>query len=93
MGRWDCSEDKCSSTCALYGMSHVKTFDGKVYDFEAAPCGYNLVVVRWMCVFKLTVFIHCFSIIDVYKIIHQAFLMSKINYSDFQLLLQCSIVS
>ena len=26
-------------------MSHVKTFDGLEYDFEAAPCGYDLVEV------------------------------------------------
>ena len=45
MGKWDCTDDKCSSSCSYYGMSHVKTFDGLEYDFEAAPCGYDLVEV------------------------------------------------
>ncbi|XP_052224799.1 SCO-spondin-like [Dreissena polymorpha] len=43
MGKWQCTDDKCSSSCNYYGMSHVKTFDGLEYEFEAAPCTYDLV--------------------------------------------------
>ncbi|KAH3783096.1 hypothetical protein DPMN_161024 [Dreissena polymorpha] len=46
MGKWQCTDDKCSSSCNYYGMSHVKTFDGLEYEFEAAPCTYDLVQVR-----------------------------------------------
>jgi len=45
MGRWKCTEDKCSSTCSYYGMSHVSTFDGLEYEFEASKCGYALIQV------------------------------------------------
>ncbi|XP_052794204.1 uncharacterized protein LOC128227575 [Mya arenaria] len=42
-GQWSCSEHKCSATCSVYGMSHVRTFDGKEYEFVATPCEYHLV--------------------------------------------------
>ena len=46
MGKWICDEDKCSSSCDLYGFGHVDTFDGKIYEFEASACSYYLVQVR-----------------------------------------------
>lgn len=41
MGKWECTDHRCSSTCATWGDSHFKTFDGKLYDFQGT-CDYVL---------------------------------------------------
>ncbi|XP_034869659.1 mucin-5AC [Mirounga leonina] len=39
---WQCTEDACLATCAVYGDGHHLTFDGKSYSFSG-DCGYTLV--------------------------------------------------
>lgn len=48
MGRLECVENECSSTCSFVGYNHVITLDGHVYDFDASDseCDYSLVQVR-----------------------------------------------
>lgn len=48
MGRLECVENECSSTCSFVGYNHVITLDGDAYDFDVGDteCGYSLVQVR-----------------------------------------------
>ncbi|XP_053545229.1 mucin-5AC-like [Bombina bombina] len=39
--KWQCTENDCPRTCAVYGEGHYVTFDGKRYDFNGA-CEYTL---------------------------------------------------
>ncbi|XP_040264825.1 mucin-6-like [Bufo bufo] len=42
-GQWHCEETpNCSSTCMMFGESHIKTFDGQQYLFDG-NCEYTLV--------------------------------------------------
>ncbi|XP_075729139.1 uncharacterized protein LOC119164825 isoform X2 [Rhipicephalus microplus] len=40
-GRWLCTQHECAGTCALWGDSHVRTFDGLSFDFRGT-CDYVL---------------------------------------------------
>ncbi|XP_070397542.1 SCO-spondin-like [Dermacentor albipictus] len=40
-GRWLCTQHECAGTCALWGDSHVRTFDGVSFDFRGT-CDYVL---------------------------------------------------
>ncbi|XP_077527874.1 hemocytin-like isoform X2 [Haemaphysalis longicornis] len=40
-GRWLCTQYDCAGTCALWGDSHVRTFDGVAFDFRGT-CDYVL---------------------------------------------------
>ncbi|XP_077495549.1 uncharacterized protein LOC144106577 isoform X2 [Amblyomma americanum] len=40
-GRWLCTQFECAGTCALWGDSHVRTFDGLAFDFRGT-CDYVL---------------------------------------------------
>ena len=44
-GRWECTDDICSKTCAVLGFQHFETFDGMRYEFHGPPCNYVLVEV------------------------------------------------
>ncbi|XP_073745916.1 mucin-5AC [Callorhinus ursinus] len=39
---WQCTEDTCLATCAVYGDGHYLTFDGRRYS-SSGDCGYTLV--------------------------------------------------
>ncbi|XP_031418356.2 mucin-2-like [Clupea harengus] len=39
--KWQCTDEKCYSTCAIYGDGHYVTFDGKRYTFDG-ECDYIL---------------------------------------------------
>ncbi|EEC02351.1 hemolectin, putative, partial [Ixodes scapularis] len=41
-GHWSCTQQQCAGTCALWGDSHVTTFDGAALDFSGV-CDYVLV--------------------------------------------------
>jgi hypothetical protein len=41
-GKWSCTDKKCPRVCAVYGMGHFRTFDGKTFDFRS-NCQYVLV--------------------------------------------------
>nr|XP_033814762.1 mucin-19-like [Geotrypetes seraphini] len=41
-GTWQCTENKCSSTCTTYGNGHINTFDRAKYQF-AGPCSYTFI--------------------------------------------------
>ncbi|KAL2093190.1 hypothetical protein ACEWY4_010502 [Coilia grayii] len=38
-GRWNCTENKCPSTCNIYGSGHYQTFDDQRFAFNG-DCGY-----------------------------------------------------
>lgn len=42
---WQCTEEPCLATCAVYGDGHYFTFDGQRYSFNG-NCEYTLVQVR-----------------------------------------------
>ncbi|XP_064614442.1 uncharacterized protein LOC135478101 [Liolophura sinensis] len=42
-GHWDCTTDKCASTCAIVGVGNVKTFDGEGYHVRFSSCAYTAV--------------------------------------------------
>ncbi|XP_074050909.1 mucin-19 isoform X3 [Macrotis lagotis] len=41
-GSWSCTQNKCQTSCHIYGDGHVKTFDGKSYSFDGL-CQYSFV--------------------------------------------------
>ncbi|XP_046890448.1 mucin-5B-like isoform X3 [Hypomesus transpacificus] len=42
MGRnWQCSQNECSATCAIYGDGHYITFDGRSFSYDG-NCEYTL---------------------------------------------------
>ncbi|KAL3832552.1 hypothetical protein ACJMK2_024186, partial [Sinanodonta woodiana] len=45
MGRWDCTRNKCSSTCSVLGVNNVQTFDGDEYSFNTgdSQCSFKLI--------------------------------------------------
>jgi len=46
MGRWQCTEDKCSEMCELVGINHVRTLDNYEYSFNPASlCEFKVVSV------------------------------------------------
>lgn len=42
---WQCTDEPCLATCAVYGDGHYLTFDGQRYSFNG-DCEYTLVQVR-----------------------------------------------
>ncbi|XP_030911679.1 mucin-5AC [Geospiza fortis] len=40
--KWECTEDQCLGTCAVYGDGHYNTFDDKSFSFNG-NCEYTLV--------------------------------------------------
>ena len=40
-GKWDCHQKICPGVCTIWGNSHYKTFDGKLFDF-LGNCAYIL---------------------------------------------------
>ncbi|KAF7246597.1 Mucin-19, partial [Varanus komodoensis] len=40
-GSWKCTENKCQSTCHIYGDGQIQTFDGKWYSYDGL-CQYVL---------------------------------------------------
>ena len=46
MGRWQCTEDKCSEMCELVGINHVRTLDNYEYSFNPGSlCEFKVVSV------------------------------------------------
>ena len=44
MGRWQCTEDKCSEMCELVGINHVRTLDNYEYSFNPGSlCEFKVV--------------------------------------------------
>ncbi|KFR02214.1 Mucin-5B, partial [Opisthocomus hoazin] len=40
--KWECTEDQCLGTCAVYGDGHYNTFDDKTFSFNG-NCEYTLI--------------------------------------------------
>uniref|UniRef100_G3WX81 VWFD domain-containing protein n=1 Tax=Sarcophilus harrisii TaxID=9305 RepID=G3WX81_SARHA len=41
-GSWNCTQNKCQTSCHIYGDGHVRTFDGKSYSYDGL-CQYSFV--------------------------------------------------
>ncbi|XP_027714772.1 mucin-19, partial [Vombatus ursinus] len=41
-GSWSCTQNKCQTSCHIYGDGHVRTFDGKSYSYDGL-CQYSFV--------------------------------------------------
>ncbi|XP_060080481.1 mucin-2-like [Ylistrum balloti] len=42
-GVWICTEERCSSTARIFGVTHIETFDGQEYDLDPNVAKYVLV--------------------------------------------------